>query len=117
MYPDPETAEDVPNTPTNPGRTKRKFKFSPKKLQEAAGEAESQEIAPEPAQRTTPRRSSVRSLAEEANRQATSGETAIARLQKELRDLGAAGLTPAECRKAENILFDAFSQFRRRGIE
>jgi len=47
----------------------------------------------------------------------TYGETAIEELQKALRALEGASLTPDECRRAENILFDAFSQLRRKGTK
>jgi len=116
---DPERVGDVPNTPTNPGRTRRKFRFPPKNPQEDAEKVGSQGITPEPAQRTRSRRSLASPMADKAGSQPgpTSGEIALASLKKELEDLEAAGLTPAECRQAENILFEAFSQFRRRGIE
>lgn len=119
LDPDPEMVSDVPNTPTNPGRTRRKFRFPPKNLQEESEKAESQGITLEPAQRTRSRRSLASPMASKPGSQPgpTRGEIALASLKKELKDLEAAGLTPAECRQAENILFEAFSQFRRRGIE
>ncbi|KAG0133462.1 hypothetical protein HOY82DRAFT_669073 [Tuber indicum] len=111
----PETAEDTPKTPKTPRRLKRKSLGAPGQSQDFTPIVDSEkEAGAGPSKGIGARRNlSTRQL--ETLSEPTSGETAIDGLQKALRALESASLTPDEYRWAENILFDAFSQLRRKG--
>ncbi|CUS08597.1 unnamed protein product [Tuber aestivum] len=111
-----ETVEDTPRTPDTPRRLK-KSPGTPMQSQDARPMIGSEKVAdPGPFRRIGACRSlSTKQL--ETMPEPTGGETAINGLQKALRALESASLSPDECRRAENILFDAFSQLRRKGTK
>lgn len=112
----PETVEDTPKAPKTPRRV-RKSLDTPRQSQDVTPMVKSEkEAGPRPSKRIETRRS-LSSKQLETAPEPTCGEAAIGELQKALRALESASLTPDECRRAENILFDAFSQLRRKGTK
>jgi len=111
-----ETVEDTPKTPDTARRLKRS-PGTPMQSQDARPMIGSEKVAdPGPFRRIGACRSlSTKQL--ETMPEPTGGETAINGLQKALRALESASLSPDDCRRAENILFDAFSQLRRKGTK
>ncbi|RPA92578.1 hypothetical protein L873DRAFT_1709380 [Choiromyces venosus 120613-1] len=113
----PESVEDTPNTPRTPRRLKKKSLGTPNQSQDATPKVESEkEVGPGSSKKIGARRSLPTKQPETVS-EPTNGEAAIEGLQKALRALESANLTPDEFRRAENILFDAFSQLRRKGTK
>ncbi|PWW76698.1 hypothetical protein C7212DRAFT_357631 [Tuber magnatum] len=112
----PESVEDTPKTPNTPRRLKKSL-GTPMQSQDVTPMIESEKEADPGPPRGIGARRSLSTKQPEIVPESTSGETAIDGLQRALRALESASLTPDECRRAENILFDAFSQLRRKGTK
>jgi len=112
----PETVHDTPRTPKTPRRLKKSLS-TPRQSRDVTPIVESErEADPQPSKKIGAHRN-LSSKQLETAPEPTCGEAAIEELQRALRALEGTSLTPDECRRAENILFDAFSQLRRKGTK